>query len=306
MNEKYDVIIIGGGPSGMSTGIYAGRYGLKSIIIDSNILGGNMNLASKIENYPGFSDIEGRKLAEHMCAQTKQYSEIKEFETVENITKNENIFNVTTDKSKYFSSAIIFATGTTHKKLNVLGEDKFLGKGISYCATCDGNFFKNKDVVVVGGGNTSISSAIYLRNIGCNVILIHRKSMLQAENILENTLKSREIKILLNTKILEIRGDKFVNEILIEEITTGEKKFLSAKGVFIEVGVIPNSIIAEKISVKTDKEGYIIVDNNQRTNLKYVYACGDVTTEVMQIVTACASGAKSALSAYIDLKGFTG
>ena len=206
------------------------------------------------------------------------------------------------DKGEYISSAAIFATGTSHKKLDVPGEKEFLGKGVSYCSTCDGFFFRGKKVLVVGGGNTAAIDAIYLKQIGCDVTLVHRRDKLRAEQELQNRLFSLDVKIIWDSIVAEINGKDVVEAVILKNVKKGAEHELKVDGVFISVGEVPNSALARSIGVTLDKEGYIVTDKNQRTNVRLVYAAGDVTGGVRQIIVACAEGAISALSAFNDLK----
>jgi len=297
---SYELIVIGGGPAGLSAGIYGARSGLKTVILEKTIAGGRAGEAPLVENYPGLDPMKGMELVEKLKAQAVKYVEIKEFEVVNDIEVGTNLL-VRTDKGEYSAEALIIATGTTHRKLGVKGEAELLGKGVSYCATCDGFLFKGKKVAVVGGGNTAAMYAIYLDNLECDVTLVHRSGELRAEDCLQNRLKGR-VDLMLNSVVEEIMGDDFVKWIRVRDMKENTKKDLEVAGVFVSVGENPNSELAAKIGVSIDEEGYITTDKTQRTNVPRVYAAGDVTVGVKQIVVACSGGAVAALSAFEDLK----
>jgi len=295
-----DLAVIGAGPAGLTSGIYAGRFGLESAVFDEKIVGGMVNLTPVVENYPGFEKISGMELIEKMKRQTEKYCEIHEMEKVEKIVVDKEIEIVTTKKI-YKSKALVFATGTEKRKLDVKGEKEFLGRGVSYCATCDGMFFRNKKTVVVGGGNAAAIEALHLKNLGSNVSLIHRRDKLRADKILQTQILEKNINVVWDSVVEEIFGDSIVKGVKIRNVKDNSINEMSIDGVFVSIGEKPNSAIAKSIGVKTDEKGYIVVDKNQRTNLPKIYAAGDVTGGLRQIVTACAEGAVAANSAYEDL-----
>ena len=295
-----DLSIIGAGPAGLTSGIYAGRFGLNAVVFDEKIVGGIVNLTPVVENYPGFEKISGMELIEKMKRQTEKYCEIHEMEKVEKIVVDKEIEIVTTKKI-YKSKALVFATGTEKRKLDVKGEKEFLGRGVSYCATCDGMFFRNKKTVVVGGGNAAAIEALHLKNLGSDVSLIHRRDKLRADKILQVYVFEKKINVVLDSVVEEIFGDGIVKGVRIRNVKDNSINEMSIDGVFVSIGEKPNSAIAKSIGVKTDEKGYIVVDKNQRTNLPKIYAAGDVTGGLRQIVTACAEGAVAANSAYEDL-----
>ncbi|MFC1787285.1 thioredoxin-disulfide reductase [Halobacteriota archaeon] len=295
----YDVAVIGAGPAGLTAGIYAARSGLSTFILERATAGGLANEAWSIENYPGFDSIEGMELMDQMKTHALKYvsilpAEVKKIE----IDKNMTLY---TNGDSYKSDAVILATGSLHKKLGIPGEAEFIGKGVSYCAACDGFFFKEKKVLVVGGGNTAATEAIYLKDIGCDVTLVHRRDQLRAEKSLQKRLIRSGVKIIWNSVLGEIRGKTLVNSVLIHDLREDVFHELDFEGVFILIGDSPNNTLANAVGVKLDEQGYIITDKKQRTNLPRVYAAGDVTGGVRQIVVACAEGAIAALSAYEDL-----
>lgn len=299
--EEYEVIIIGAGPAGMTAGIYAVRSGLKTLILEKGLAGGMVNTIPFAENFPGFKKIEGMDLVNKFKNHVEKYTKIQELEEVEKIKINEK-FEVKTTKDKYFAKAIIIATGTSYLRLGVEGEMEFAGKGVSYCATCDGFFFKDKKVLVVGGGNSAVIEALYLKNLGCKVTLIHRRNELRAEKYMQDRLKEKDVNLILNSVVEKIEGKEVVKNVKIRNLRDNTIKNIVFDGVFIAIGEVPNNLLAKEIGVELEQHGYIITDKNQRTNLSNVYACGDITGGVKQIVVSCAEGAISALSAYEDLK----
>lgn len=293
----YDLVVMGAGPAGLTSGIYAVRSGLSAIVLDNGVAGGQAATAPLIENYPGFESIKGMELMERMKKHCLNYCEILENEDILNTKRRDAGFVVETANNRYESRALIMATGAKHRKLNIKGEDEFLGKGVSYCATCDGFFFKGKDVLVIGGGNTAASDAIYLNSIGARVRVIHRSAELRADKVLQQRLGSAGVKVLYDRRIEEILGDKKVRGVLLSDGTE-----LECDGVFISVGEEPNNEMAQMLGIGIDEHGHIITDKDQRTSMQFVYAAGDVTGSMKQVVVACAHGAVAANSAYIDLK----
>lgn len=294
---EIELAIIGGGPAAYSAGIYAVRAGIKPIIFEKEGGGGLAMFSPNIENYPGFESISGLDLMEKMRKHAEKYCKIKTYEKVNEIKKSNKNFYIHTNKDTYTSKAVIICTGTEYRKLNVDGELQLQGKGVSYCATCDGFFFKGKKVAVIGGGNSALIESIYLKQIGCNeVILIHRRDELRAEKAYEDEAKKNGVKFLLNKKVKKIIGSDKVESILIEDTNSSKESNIKIDGIFISIGEIPQNHIAKEMNIKLNKEGYIIIDKNQRTNIEGVYAAGDITGGLRQIVTACAEGAIAALS----------
>ena len=294
----FELAIIGAGPAGYSAAIYAERAGIKTIVFDKNGGGGLASIAPNIENYAGFKSITGAELLEKMKEHASDYAEMKLYEEIQDIKKNENGFTITTAENKAYSvGAILLGTGTEHRKLTCEGISKFEGKGVSYCATCDGFFFKNKNVGVVGGGNSALIEAIYLKQIGCkHVYLIHRRDQLRAEEAYEKDAKKAGVEFLLDTEVEKLSGNDLLSKITLKNKKTGESKELDMDGLFISIGVLPQNELAKKIGVTLDDYGYIIVDKNMRTNVTGVYAAGDITGGLRQIITAAAEGAIAALT----------
>ncbi|RZN35693.1 MAG: thioredoxin-disulfide reductase [Methanophagales archaeon ANME-1-THS] len=301
--NAYDVIVVGAGPAGMTAGIFGARSGLETLVIEKGICGGLSNEATVVDNFPGFNRIGGMELVEKMKEQTAQYAEIKELEEVKTIESrgNEEKLLLATDKASYRTNAVILCTGTEKRKLGVKGESEFLGRGVSYCVTCDGFFFKNKSVLVVGGGDSAVRGALYLKNLGCEVTLIHRRDKLRAERYLQKSLEKSGVPVLWNSVVREIKGDDVVRRVVRYDTVRDTEDELAVDGVFIYIGEEPATALATPLGVKLDKNGYIITDKSQRTNIARVYAAGDITGGVKQIVVACAEGAIAATSAYEDV-----
>ena len=295
-----DLAVIGAGPAGLSSGIYAGRFGLNAVVFDEKIAGGIVNVIPAVENYPGYKSISGMELMQKMKSQAEKYCEIHEMEKIEKIKIDEEI-SIGTSKDDYKTKAVIFASGTEKRKLDVKGESEFLGKGVSYCATCDGGFFRNKKTVVVGGGNAAAIEAMHLKNLGSDVYLIHRRDKLRADKILQDYVFEKKINVIWDSVVEEIFGDSIVKGVKIRNVKDNSINEMSIDGVFVSIGEKPNSVLAKSIGVKTDEKGYIVVDKKQGTNLQKIYAAGDVTGGLKQIVTACAEGAVAANSAHEDL-----
>ncbi|MCD6448688.1 MAG: thioredoxin-disulfide reductase [Thermoplasmata archaeon] len=297
MEYTYEIAVVGAGAAGCAAAIYAGRSGASVAVFDKGMGGGLTLEAPKIENYPGFKSIGGVELAEKMKEHAAEYAEMKYGEEVKELKVTENGVEVITNRGKYFVGAVILCTGAEHRKLGVKGEKEFAGKGISYCATCDGFFFKGKKVAVVGGGNSAVIEAIYLKQIGCDVSVIHRRDELRAEKALEEEAKEKGIQFIWNSVVEEIIGKEMVEGVKIKNVKTGEEKILEVSGVFISIGEEPQNQLAKQIGLKLDENGYIIVDDMGRTSMERIFAAGDVTGGVRQIITACAEGAKAALAA---------
>lgn len=302
--EKYDIIIIGAGPGGLTAAIYAGRQGTKNLMIDRDLAGGIGREVPEMENYPGFDNISGLELIEKMKSQATKNTELHEMEDVEEIitTDDEYRFTVKTNKDQYQTKTIILATGSSHRHLGAKGEEEFKGKGVSYCATCDGFFFAGRDIVMVGGGNSALQEALYLNNLGANVTLIHRRDEFRAQKHLQNMIKEAGIKTILNATVDEIKGEMLVESVILKDTQTGELTELPTNGVFISVGYIPHTELAVQLGVDLDETGHILIDKEQKTNVDYVYAIGDVCVGLKQWIVACGEGAVAATSAYHDLK----
>lgn len=291
----YDLIIIGGGPAGLTASIYAKRFGLNALLIEKFGTGGQVPLTDLIDNYPGFPDgISGVELATRITEQAKKFNvEIVNDEVID-VELNE-IKKVKTSNGVYESKGIIIATGASPKKLNIPGEKEFTGRGVSYCAVCDAYFYKNKDVVVVGGGDSALTEALYLTTFVNKLYLVHRRDKFRAAQYLqEKVFNNKKIELLLNSELKEIKGEKRVQKVLVYNKEKNESIELDVNGVFIYVGYNPNTEIF-KNKINLDENGFIITDEEMRTNVKFVYAAGDVRRKSLrQIITACSDGAIAA------------
>ncbi len=302
--ENWDLIVIGAGPAGLTAGIYAGRSELRTLVLEEKMPGGEAAVTPLIENYPGFEHISGPELIEKMTAHCKKFgAQINELEKVVSLDLKSQQKIVKTDKATYSASAIILATGTHYRLLNVPGEKEFQGKGVSYCALCDGAFFKNKKVIVVGGGNSAAVSASYLLNIAANVRLVHRRDQLRAERAYAAALKSQNVEFLWNSEVKEIKGDDFVKSIVLQNNKSGEVRELKVDGVFVQVGEVPNTKFVKEAGVTVDKDSYIVVDSRTRTNILGVFAAGDATNcPVKQVGTAVGQAIIAATEAFGYIK----
>jgi thioredoxin reductase (NADPH) len=299
--EQWDLIIIGAGAAGLAAGIYAARSGLKTLIIDEKMAGGTAADAPNVENYPGFPQISGAELSEKMVLHCRKTgATIRELETVIDLDLKDEKKVVKTARSTYEAAAVIIASGSHYREIGVKGEKEFRGRGVSYCGVCDGPFFRNKRVLVVGGGNAALATALYLSGIAAEVIVAHRRDVFRADAALVKDVASRKnIKALLSTEIREIKGEKVVNKVVLFDSKAGETKELTVDGVFVQVGEAPNSQIAREAGVEVNEHGYIKIDLFQRTSIAGVYAAGDVTNHpVKQVGTAVGQGITAALEAY--------
>jgi len=303
--RKVDVVIIGGGPAGLTAGIYTSRMGLETVLLEKASIGGNVAISSYIENYPGFPAIKGADLAKKMREHAELMGvEIHEMEGVEKLELSDELKRVYTSKNIYEADAVILAMGSRHKKLNVPGEKEFDGKGVSYCAVCDGPLFKGKKVAIVGGGHTAASDGQYLAEIVDTLYIVHRRDDLRVEVALKERLLSYpNVKPIWNTVVEAIEGDAAVKRIKLRNLKTGEVSYLDVDGVFVAIGVEPNSEIAIKAGVKVDENGYIIVNKKQETNIKGVYAAGDITGGLQQITVSVGEATIAAISAFEFVTG---
>lgn len=299
--SEYDLVIVGAGPAGLSAGIYARRAGLSCVILEKGIPGGQVLTSPRIENYPGFPEIEGMKLMEVMAEHARRYVDIREGEEVTRVAKVGDKFELTTASGKLASHAIILATGSHHRKLEIPGENQLSGRGVSYCATCDGFFYKQREVVVIGGGNTALTDALHLHSIGCSVTVVHRRDTFRADRHLQESVSERGIAVMFDTVAEEIVGEDAVSAIKLRNVKTGVVNSKPVNGVFVAVGELPSSQLASELGVKMDPGGFVGVDTSFRTNVPFIYAAGDVAGGIRQIVAAVHGGAAAALSAFEDL-----
>ena len=295
-----DVVIVGGGPAGLTAGIYTVRSGLNTAVIERDVLGGQVALTPVVENYPGFAQVGGKTLVDIMVNHALQYVQIYQGEEVLDIIPGDPI-DVHTTRRTFHTKTVLLATGASHRHLGVPGEKRLSGRGVSYCATCDGPLFKGRKVIMVGGGNSAVTEALYLRHMGADVSLVHRRDALRAQDVLANQLESNGIPVLWNTEVKEILGEERVQKVVLFNNKTGKTSELSVEGVFIAVGYAPAVALANKFGVALTKEGYIKHDSMHRTNIPGIYSAGDVEGGYKQIVTATGQGAAAAMSIFEDL-----
>lgn len=298
-NEDFDLVIIGGGPAGLTAGIYAARSRLNVVLFEKAAPGGQVIVTDWVENYPGFPEgVSGFDLAEKMINQAKKLGLTIESEQVTEMELSEDRKVVHTESGKSITcKTLIIASGASPRKLNV-GEAQFMGKGVSFCATCDGPFFKEKTLVAVGGGDTAVQESIYLTRFASKVYLVHRRDELRATKILqERALSNDKIEMVWDSVVTGMDGFFNVENVHIQNVKTGEASTIKADGCFIWVGTLPNTDFV-KDSVKTDDGGFIFTDEHMETSVPGVYAVGDVrTTPLKQIATAVGDGAVAAMSA---------
>ena len=290
----YDTIIIGAGPAGLSAGIYARRGGLKTVIIEKQSVGGQAQTAADIQNYPGIPSTSGFDLCYAMMNQCTTFGADFVFDTISQIKLVGEVKKVTlASGTEIEGKTVIIASGASARKLGVENENEFIGKGVSYCATCDGAFFKGKTVAVIGGGNTAAEDALYLEKLAKKVYLVHRRDALRADKILCDRLKKSGVSIIWDSVVESLSGEGKIAQVTLKNIKSGTLTPLSVDGVFVAIGAIPNSQLFD--NVEKTPSGYIVTSDVMRTNIDGVYAVGDVREKSLrQVVTACADGAIAA------------
>jgi thioredoxin reductase (NADPH) len=303
-----EIIVVGGGPAGMTAALYAARASAEPLVIIGEALGGQAATTHEIENYPGFPEgVGGAALAQQMQRHAEKFGAKFQFETVTEVDFQVYPFRVNTHGQQYTARAIIITTGSAPRTLGVPGEAKFRGHGVSYCATCDGYFFKDKRVVVVGGGNSAIDESMFLTRLASDIQIIHRRDQLRADPILqERAFASPKISFVWNTVVTEILGDQEANAVQIRNVKTDEVSTIETDGVFIYIGHVPNTKLFEG-QLDLDETGYIITDRRQRTSVPGVFAAGDVQDAIFrQIVTAAGTGSAAAIEAirFLDEQTF--
>lgn len=297
-HKPFQLIIIGGGPAGLTAGLYAKRFGIDCVLIERAVLGGLITTTEHIENFPGFPDgISGMELGSRLEEQAKKFGLDIVFSKAIELEKIGDVFEVSTDDTKYTSHSVIIASGSDPKKLNVPGEKEFTGKGVSYCATCDGPFYKDKVVAVVGGGNGAIEEAMFLTKFAKLVTIIHRRDSLRADKVVEEKAAiNKKLFFKLKCIVEEIEGEKTVRSIKLKDVETNRTYSLDVDGVFVYVGYSPNSRLVKDL-VKLDETDSIITDDQLATNVTGLFAAGDVRKKTLkQAVTAAADGAIAAHS----------
>jgi len=304
MKTDYDMIIIGAGAAGMAAGQYACRANLKVLILEEKAPGGQAILIDSLENYPGFADpINGFEFAESMRKQATAFGAKFSTEKVESVTQNsDKTFTICTSDRSYTAVVVILATGAEHRSLGVKGEKELQGRGVSYCATCDGPFFKNKHIVVVGGGDAACDEALFLSNLTDTVTMVHRRNEFRAQKALvTRTLHNPHIKVVFDTTVKEVKGTDKVTAVILQNVKTQEERELACDAVFFFVGMMPQTELFP--DARKDATGYIITDEDMHTSIEGLYAAGDVRAKSFrQVVTAVADGAIAAhtAAAYID------
>ena len=295
-----DVVIVGGGPAGLTAGIYTARSGLNTLILERDTLGGQVAATPVVENYPGLSHIGGKNLVDIMVAHALDYVRILPREQVVEVKPGDSL-EITTSQRRITARALLLATGASHRRLDVNGETRLAGRGVSYCSTCDGPLFKGKKVAMVGGGNSAVTEALHLHHIGAEVTLIHRGDSLRAQESLVKDLENDEIPILWNTEVKEIRGEQKVTELALYNNRTEQTEIQPFDGIFISIGYIPQVELAKKIGLQLTDDGYLKNDGRHRTNIPGIYSAGDVEGGYKQIVTAAGAGAAAAMTIFEDL-----
>ncbi len=295
-----DIVIVGGGPAGLTAGIYTVRSGLKAAVVERGALGGQVATTPVVENYPGFTSVGGKTLVDIMVNHALEYVQIFQGEEVVEIEPGD-LIKVLTSRRRFLARAVLLATGASHRHLGAAGENRLAGRGVSYCSTCDGPLFKGKNVVMVGGGDSAVTEALHLYHMGVDVTLIHRRDSLRAQEQLTKNLFDNNIPMLRNTEVKEIHGEEKVKELVLYNNKTEETTTFETDGVFIAIGYTPSVELAKKIGVELTPDGYIKRDSRHRTNIPGIYSAGDVEGGYKQIVTAAGQGSEAALAIFEDL-----
>lgn len=307
-DNHYDVIIIGGGPAGLTAGIYSARARMKTLLLEKISVGGQIFLTADVENYPGVEKISGPDLITIMESQAKKFGVDFLFEEAVKVEEKEGKKIIHTSSGNSYSCiSLIIATGAKYKELNVPGEAKFRGRGVSNCATCDGAFYKNMDVAVVGGGDIAVEEALFLTKFASKVYIIHRRDKLRATKIIqERAFNNNKIQFILNSVVEEIFGNTKLEGVKIKNLKTNETQILNVNGVFIFVGMSPNTDFVKEF-IELDAHGYIKTDTEMKTSKDGIFACGDcINKKLRQVVTATGDGAAAAYNAqhYVEkIKG---
>lgn len=303
-DNLYDLVIIGAGPAGLSAGLYGARGNIRTLLLDKGFPGGEMNNTAELENYPGIDHKTGPEISEMMIKHTERFNcEIKSLVDIESVDLTSDIKTIKTHFGEVKAKSVIIATGSHHRELGAPGEKEYSGKGVSYCATCDGAFFRDKHIVVIGGGNAAVEEGNFLTRFGSKVTLVHRRDSLRAEKIVqERAFNNPKMEFVWDTVVESIEGEEKVTHVNIKNVKTGETSKIDCEGVFIFVGLEPN-IELFKDQVELDSGNRVVTNDKLETNLKGVFAAGDVrNTPLRQAVTAAADGSITATNAiaYLD------
>ena len=295
----YDTIIIGAGPAGMTAALYAARSNLKVALIEGGLPGGQMNNTSDIENYPGYANISGPELAEKMFEPLENLGVEHLYGFVENIEDHGDVKKVITDNEEFETRTVIVATGSKHRLLGVPGEEELNSRGVSYCAVCDGAFFRDQDLLVVGGGDSAVEEAIFLTRFAKSVTIVHRRDELRAQKVLQDRAFANEkINFIWDSVVKEIKGENRVESVVIENVKTGQVTEQAFGGVFIYVGLDPVSDFVQELQIR-DQAGWIVTDDHMKTSVTGVFAVGDVRQkDLRQVTTAVGDGAIAGQEAY--------
>lgn len=305
MRKEIELAIIGAGIAGVAAAVYAKRSGLEFFLFEAKGLGGQLLLMEDIDNYIGLkAGTKGRELAENLIEALKDLAIDITNEEISKVELEEKKVILHTSEHVYSAKGVIIATGANFAKLGFKGEAKFLGKGVSYCAVCDGFFFKGKDVVIVGGGNTAVEEALYLAEITNKVTLIHRRNELRAMEYLKKQLLAKDnIEVIFDSVVKEARGDNFLKEVIIESVGNRKSQALAAAGLFVAIGIKPHTEIFKDV-VSREEKGFIVTDEEMQSSIAFIWACGDCRKRPLkQLITAASEGAIAALSAYKYLRG---
>lgn len=300
MTEKiYDLIIVGAGPAGMTASIYASRANMSVLMLERKYPGGQMQSTEEIENYTGYEHITGPELSEKMFEHSKKFGTEFAFGNITKIEVKEDLKYVTAGSTVYIAKTVIVATGSEHRNLNVPGEEEFSGKGVSYCAVCDGAFFRDEDLLVVGGGDSAVEEAVFLTQFAKTVTIAHRRDQLRAQKVLQNrAFANDKIHFAWNTVVEEIKGEQKVTSVLLKDVKTGEVREQAFGGVFIYVGLDPVSDFATELGI-LDENGWVVTDDHMRTTVPGIFAVGDVRQkDLRQVTTAVGDGAIAGQEVY--------
>ena len=292
MENIYDIVIIGGGPAGMTAGIYGGRAELKTLILEKKFHGGQMVSTNEIENYPALPDTNGIELSNKMLEHAKKFGAVVEYKGVDKIEVLEDgKKKLIVGNDEIIAKTVILSMGSTSRKLGIEKEEKFTGRGVGYCAICDGGFYRNKVVAVNGGGDTAVEDALYLSRIASKVYLIHRRDELRANKTLQTRLKESNVEVVWNSTITEIVGDEKLEGVVTVNKVDGSERRIDLDGLFVAIGGIPTSELVKDV-VEMTPNGYIITNEECETNIPGIYAVGDIRKKSLrQVITACADGA---------------